>query len=44
MSQGMGYPIGGSRKDSDSLNEFELHPIPIDNARMENLESVVYEL
>ena len=34
----MGYPL------RDSLSEFELQPVPIDNARMEKLESVVYEL
>ena len=34
----MGYPL------RDSLSEFELLPVPIDNARMEKLESVVYEL
>ena len=32
----MGYPLRES--------EFELQPVPIDNARMEKLESVVYEL
>ena len=34
----MGYP------SRDSLSEFNLQPVPIDNARMEKLESVVYEL
>ena len=36
----MGYPL----RDYKSLSEFELLPVPIDNARMEKLESVVYEL
>ena len=34
----MGYPL------RNSLSEFELKPVLIDIARMEKLESVVYEL
>ena len=38
IGQAMGYHL------RDSLSEFELQTIPIDIARMEKLESVVYEL
>ena len=38
ISQGMGHPL------RDSLSEFELQPVPIDNARMEKFESVFYVL
>ena len=34
IGQSMGFPI----------SEFELQPVAVDNARMEKLESIVYEL
>ena len=40
ISQGMGNPL----RNVNSLSEFEFQPVPIDNSRMEKLESVVYEL
>ena len=40
ISQGIGYPL----RNVNSLSEFELQPVPLDTARMEKLESVVYEL
>ena len=42
--QNMGYPLSEPLKNVNFLSEFELQQVPVDNARMEKLESVVYEL
>ena len=40
ISQGIGYSL----RNVNSLSEFELQPVLLDTARIEKLESVVYEL